>query len=208
MELFHAGVTNTMIFNMKKIILFLLILLPASLFSQNIDVDILKHINSPQPRYQDHFFRFVSNSDAIISFGVPAGMALVGLISKDKTLTRNGCEAFAGVAITAGFTFGLKYAVKRERPFNKYPGIIVNHTYKSIKDPSFPSGHTSIAFSLATSLSMQYPKWYIAAPAYMWTGAVGYSRMELGAHYPSDVLGGALTGVGSSYLVHKLNINK
>lgn len=178
------------------------------MFSQNIDVNILKHINSTQPRYQDHFFRFISNSDAIISFGVPAGMALAGLIAKNRTLTRNGCEAFAGVAITTGFTMGLKYTVKRERPFNKYPGIIVNHTYKSIKDPSFPSGHTSIAFSLATSLSMQYPKWYVAAPAYIWAGSVGYSRMELGAHYPSDVIGGALIGIGSSYLVHKIHIIK
>lgn len=190
---------------MKKLILFLFLLIPISLFSQNTDVDILKNINFTQPRYQDHFFRFISNSDAIISFGVPAGMTLVGLIAKNKDLTRNGCEAFAGVAITSVFTFGLKYTVKRERPFNKYPGIIVNHTYKSIKDPSFPSGHTSIAFSLATSLSMQYPEWYIAVPAYTWAGTVGYSRMELGAHYPTDVFGGALAGTGWAYLTHKFN---
>jgi len=193
---------------MKKLILILFLLIPLSVFSQNIDVDILKHINSVEPRYQDHFFRFISNSDAIISFGVPTGMALAGLIAKNKTLTRNGCEAFAAVGITTVFTMGVKYSVNRQRPFNKYPGIIVNHTYKSIRDPSFPSGHTSIAFSLATSLSMQYPNWYIVAPAYIWAGTVGYSRMELGAHYPIDVLGGAFTGTTLTYLTHKLNIIK
>jgi undecaprenyl-diphosphatase len=193
---------------MKKLILLLFLLIPISLFSQNPDIDILKNINFTQPRDQDSFFRFISNSDAIISFGVPAGMTIVGLIAKNKTLTRNGCEAFSGVAITSVFTFGIKKVVNRERPFNRYPGIIVNHTCKSIKDPSFPSGHTSIAFSLATSLSMQYPEWYVAAPAYIWAGTVGYSRMELGAHYPTDVLGGALTGASSAYLTHKLIFKK
>ena len=71
------------------------------------------------------------------------------------------------------------------------------------RSPSFPSGHTSGAFSFATSLTIACPKWYIAGPAYIWAGAVGYSRMDLGVHYPSDVLAGAIIGVGSAYLCYK-----
>ena len=66
--------------------------------------------------------------------------------------------------------------------------------------PSFPSGHTSDAFSLATALSIVYPKWYVVVPAYAWAVTVGYSRMALGVHYPGDVLAGALIGAGSAYL--------
>ena len=190
---------------MKKLFLLFLLLLPISLFSQNIDINTLKAIHNPQPTSSDGFFRFISNSDVYIAFGVPVTMTAIGLIKKDKTLTRNGYEALAAVSVNFAFTFGIKKIVNRERPFNKYPDYISNKTYKTIKDPSFPSGHTSIAFSLASSLSLQYNKWYVAIPAYAWAGTVGYSRMELGAHYPSDVIGGALVGIGSSYLTHTLN---
>ena len=70
---------------------------------------------------------------------------------------------------------------------------------------SFPSGHTSSAFALATSLSIVYPKWYVIVPSYLWASSVGYSRMHLGVHYPSDVLAGALVGTGSAFLSHALN---
>jgi membrane-associated phospholipid phosphatase len=68
-----------------------------------------------------------------------------------------------------------------------------------------PSGHTSTAFATATSLSMAYPKWYVIIPSYAWASSVGYSRMHLGVHYPSDVFIGAIVGSGSAFLTHKAN---
>jgi membrane-associated phospholipid phosphatase len=50
-----------------------------------------------------------------------------------------------------------------------------------------------------------YPKWYIIVPSICWAGAVGYSRMHLGVHYPSDVVAGALVGAGSAWLTHYVN---
>ncbi|HEU4788615.1 MAG TPA: phosphatase PAP2 family protein, partial [Flavobacterium sp.] len=51
---------------------------------------------------------------------------------------------------------------------------------------------------------------YVIAPSFLWAGAVGYSRMYLGVHYPTDVLAGAIVGSGSAFLCYKLNkwINK
>ena len=51
---------------MKKLIALLVILMPMSLFSQNMDVDILKSIHSPEPLPSDDFFRFVSNSNIYV----------------------------------------------------------------------------------------------------------------------------------------------
>ena len=69
--------------------------------------------------------------------------------------------------------------------------------------PSFPSGHTSGAFATATILSLEYPKWYVIVPSYLWAGTVGYSRLHLGVHYPTDVLGAMVVGAGSAYLSYK-----
>lgn len=66
-------------------------------------------------------------------------------------------------------------------------------------DPSFPSIHTASAFSLATSLSIKYPKWYVIAPSALWACSVGFSRMNQGVHYPSDVLAGAVLGTGCAF---------
>jgi undecaprenyl-diphosphatase len=96
----------------------------------------------------------------------------------------------------------MKYTFDRDRPFITYPDI----TKKSgAGSPSFPSGHTSSAFALATSLSLTYPKWYVIASSYTWAGTVAFSRMDLGVHYPSDILAGALVGGGCAWLTHVVN---
>ncbi len=109
--------------------------------------------------------------------------------------------------VSAFISTALKYSFKRERPFKTYPDL---EKEASGGGYSFPSGHTSDAFATATALSIAFPKWYVIAPSFVWAGAVGYSRMDLGVHYPSDVLAGAIVGSGSAYLTYKLNkwINK
>jgi membrane-associated phospholipid phosphatase len=194
---------NKLRFKMKKLILYILLLIPIPIFSQNIDVDILKHINSQETYKSDSFFRFMSNSEIYVIGAVPVGMATVGLIDRDKTTLKNaGCIAISS-AVNLGITAILKYTVKRQRPFRTYPGIIFNKSSKPINDPSFPSGHTSTSFNTATSLSLMYSKWYIIVPSYVWAGTVAYSRMDLGVHYPSDVLVGTLIGFESSYVIYK-----
>jgi membrane-associated phospholipid phosphatase len=129
-------------------------------------------------------------------------MAVTGLLTKDKKLFRNGCVTAIASALNGGITNAMKYSINRDRPFVTYPDI----TKKSkAGSPSFPSGHTSTAFATATSVSLLYPKWYIIVPSYLYAGTVAYSRMDLGVHYPSDVLAGALIGSGCAYLTWKVN---
>jgi membrane-associated phospholipid phosphatase len=186
----------------QRLLILILIFSCNSLHSQNIDIRMLRSINSPAALPSDNFFRFVSNSDAFVVAGIPAGMAVTGLIKKDKELVRNACVTAIASALNAGITNALKYSINRDRPFVTYPDIIKKSKAGS---PSFPSGHTSSAFATATFVSLSYPKWYIIAPSYLYAGTVAYSRMDLGVHYPSDVLAGALIGSGCAYLTYKVN---
>jgi membrane-associated phospholipid phosphatase len=172
------------------------------LLAQNVDIDLLKNINLNRNRSLDGTFTFVTNSSAPVSIGVPVILCGAGLIKHDSVLTRKALSIGASVAVTVIFTTIIKYSVDRPRPFETYSFIEKEAAGGS---PSFPSGHTSQAFALATSLSLNFTKWYVIAPSFLWAGAVGYSRMDLGVHYPSDVLAGAVLGAGCSWLTFKVN---
>jgi membrane-associated phospholipid phosphatase len=188
---------------MKRGILFLFLVVCSDRgFTQNLDIRLLRSFYSPEPLSSDDFFRFTSSSEVYLLFGIPAGMAVAGLIKDDRDMLRNACVSIAAAAINSAVTNGLKYSINRDRPFVTYSDILKKAPAGS---PSFPSGHTSSAFTTATSLSLAYPKWYVIVPSYSWACTVAYSRMHLGVHYPSDVLAGAVVGAGSAYLTFKIN---
>ena len=181
--------------------LFLTIVISTNAYSQNWDINLLNDINPQNP--SSSYWQKTSSTTYVVGVGVPATQLIVGFIKKDKNLQHQGLETIGGLAINSIVTYGLKYTVNRERPYDKYPLLI--NPYQIEDSHSFPSGHTSTAFSLATSLSIQYKKWYVVVPAYAWASSVGYSRLYLGEHYPSDVLAGAAVGAGSALLSHYLN---
>lgn len=175
--------------------------------AQNIDITILRDTNGNRNTSLDPSFKAITNSALPISVATPLIIYSVGLIKKDSTIKNQALFIGETFLVSAFITTALKYSIKRERPFNTYPDI---EKVTAAPGYSFPSGHTSTAFATATSLSMEYPKWYIIAPSFAWASAVGYSRMHLGVHYPSDVVAGAIVGSGSAYISYKLNkwINK
>jgi membrane-associated phospholipid phosphatase len=186
----------------NNILLFLFSVCTCSLFSQNADIDLLRKINVGRNQNLDNTFLVITNSVTPISILAPVSVAGIGFIKKDSTLKNKGIYIGATLLVSAGITVGLKYSVRRPRPFVTYPEI---EKMTKAGSESFPSGHTSTAFATATSLSLAFPKWYVIAPSYLWACSVGYSRMHLGVHYPSDVLAGAVVGAGSAILCYKAN---
>ena len=182
---------------MKKSILCFLIgwmaLFQAS--AQNWDINTVKKVNS----WDMHdLSRGLSHSGLILPVGVPTAMGVYALFKKDQPLLKEAIYIGTSVIEALGITMAMKYTFDRQRPYQKYPDLI--HPVSTEPDPSFPSGHTAAAFSLATSLSITYPKWYVIAPSAVWACGVGLSRINQGVHYPSDVLTGAAIGVGCAFV--------
>ncbi len=192
---------------MRKFTTIILLCSTFSLFTtqvlaQNADIDLLRSINSSGYGGLRHYSSFISNTTTAAAFSTPVVMGIVALIEKDDNLLRNAIYVGAAIGVDGVMTYSLKKIVNRDRPYVTYPDV---HPATFETSNSFPSGHTSLAFTTATAMSLKYPKWYVIAPSYLWACSVGYSRLNLGVHYPSDVIAGALLGAGSAYVTYKIN---
>jgi membrane-associated phospholipid phosphatase len=187
---------------MKNLLASLVIIVSFSSISQNWDINTLKKINIERNQQLDPTFKVITNSITPVTFAAPIAILGVGLLKKDKQLLQSSIDVTEALILNAIITTSMKYGINRDRPFITYPEI---DEQTGAGSPSFPSGHTSNAFAVATSLSIAFPKWYVITPSFIWAGAMGYSRMHLGVHYPSDVFVGAIIGSGCSFLTYYVN---
>lgn len=91
----------------------------------------------------------------------------------------------------------LKNLIARIRPYEIINGLVP--LIEKPTDYSFPSGHTGSSFGAACILYRKLPKRF-GIPALLLAMLIGFSRLYLGVHYPSDVLFGIISGVGISYV--------
>lgn len=171
--------------------------------AQSLDFSMLRAINKNEHPNWDKTMKITSTSIYPVMVAAPSSLLLTGYINDDKIMMRNGVKTGVAIGLNVLLTSGLKYAINRPRPFTQYPNDIVQRD--NVGKYSFPSGHTSTAFATATALTLSTKKWYVAVPSYAYACAVGYSRMRLGVHFPSDVLGGIVVGIGSSLLVFQID---
>jgi membrane-associated phospholipid phosphatase len=116
-------------------------------------------------------------------------------IDKNKLNTMRSLFVFLSLSFTGIFITILKWIAGRHRP-----GDLFNHGYFGFdyfgvgyELTSFPSGHSQTAFTLATALTILYPRWGI--PLFIIAGLVSISRIILTSHYLSDVIAGAGVGI-------------
>ncbi len=194
----------------QKILLgFLLLVSTTPANAQNADIGLLRKIHTPHNPGLNRSMRVVSSSAYWVSGLTPVASFMYARLVSRASIGGGPSEemrkpfVIAGsLGLGVGLIYITKISVGRPRPFVTYSDIVARDR---VGPYSFPSGHTGTAFALATSVSLCYPKWYIIAPAYVWAGAVGYSRMRLGVHYPSDVGAGAIIGAASAITCFYIN---
>lgn len=104
----------------------------------------------------------------------------------------------------------VKILTHRHRPFQDNPpnSKLWEGPFKGYEYSSFPSGHTIVAFSLASYFSSVYnDKLWVGILAYGMAGGVGLQRLYDGQHWSSDVFIGAALGVGIGQMVFRLMDN-
>jgi membrane-associated phospholipid phosphatase len=188
---------------LKKLLL-LLCLFSLEINAQNLDTRLLQNIYGHIQPTNINTAKTLSSTATPVSLALPASLLIVGFSTKNKTLQQQGWQALGGFVIASTATQVTKRIVLRQRPFIAQPSLFIARIEGEEPNYSFPSGHATTAFATATTLAINYRKWYVIVPAYAWAGAIGYSRMRLGVHYPSDVLAGAVTGVAGAWLSYKI----
>lgn len=117
-----------------------------------------------------------------------------------------GAASLVSIAICFCITnLVLKGCVARPRPDAVMDAIVP--LIKTPRDYSFPSGHTTVSFAGALVCYRMLPRRY-GIPALVLAGLIGFSRLYLGVHFPSDVLGGFLVALAGSWVSVKVLAGK
>ena len=139
---------------------------------------------------------------------VPISFYVGGLVKKDNYSANTALLAGEAVLDAQIVTIGLKDLAHRLRPIDVGPNGNFSDTWFESSNRSvggfgsFPSGHTMAAFSVATVFAERYRthRW-VPWVAYGLAGVVGLSRLNVQAHFPSDIFFGAALGYSVSHFV-------
>ncbi len=129
----------------------------------------------------------------IFTFSVTGGLILTGFASRNKRIKRLGLLSLQAVIISGGASQFCKHLFGRYRPYtlnghDRWEGISFKSDYAS-----FYSGHTSVAFALATVFAHEFKdRKFVPYLTYGLASITGLSRIYSDKHWASDVVTGAI----------------
>ncbi|MCH9707889.1 MAG: phosphatase PAP2 family protein [Actinomycetia bacterium] len=146
----------------------------------------------------DEPIRRLSNSANFSKLWMAAAAGLAG--AGGARGRRAAVTGLAAIGVTSAVVNqGFKRLYPRVRPDRDGREVPEARHVKMPESTSFPSGHSASGFAFATAVSSQLP--VVGVPLYFLAGAVAYSRVHTGVHYPGDVVIGSLVGAGIGGIV-------
>ncbi len=157
-----------------------------------------------QPSGNEYLLQ-IERFGAEYSFGVLGGFYLAGSLADNEKAVIVAQDGLAASIIASGLISpAIKIATGRSRPNEEQGTYNFQFLGASKLNSSFPSGHTTEAFALASVISAHYEETWIKTSAYAVATLVGVARTYHDAHFASDVLAGAMIGnwVGQRVVAH------
>ena len=116
-------------------------------------------------------------------------------------------DYLVALALVLTLTAVIKFAVDRPRPDEVMSGVRIVPVPSLFPDlePAFPSGHVARIAVLAAILVLVLPDWRFAFPLAVFVLLETLSRIYVGAHWPTDTIGGAALGITVGILVWRLD---
>jgi membrane-associated phospholipid phosphatase len=162
-----------------------------------------------QPR-NNSFLNSVENFGTTYAFATMGAFYAVGLATDNQHSVQVAEDAVIASAISATLNQTIKVTVNRSRPrdnvgtsdFQGFTGLNNNS--------SFPSGHTTEAFTLAAVIATSYEEDWVSYASYSVASLVGVARMYNDAHFASDVVTSAIIGtyIGRTVVKHNKHSRK
>ncbi|PIQ61846.1 MAG: hypothetical protein COV99_07795 [Bacteroidetes bacterium CG12_big_fil_rev_8_21_14_0_65_60_17] len=177
--------------------------------SRSLDVRWLKRVHEADSPWVRYPLQAAHRSAwPVFMLSVPTALA----VSETTGSWSSSDVAALGVSavLAGGGAVVLKRIFRRDRPYVTHAFVDPYHsraggdpTGRLLSDSaSMPSGHASLAASLAVSSMLSHPRPAIIAIGSTWAASVALSRVWLGVHYPSDILVGSLLGASVAAAVH------
>ena len=156
-----------------------------------------------QNHVRNDFLNVIMNGLSLMMNSGILAIVLVLFLLVFKRTRRIGVAAL--IALLVSFVINnliLKNAVARTRPYDAIEGLIL--IAKKPKDYSFPSGHSANSFVVAGTITwyLTRDKKWIGVLLLILSGLIAFSRLYVGAHYPTDVIFGTISGIIISIVVY------
>ena len=166
----------------------------------SLDFDVYEQLNGLADRHRAlaDGFRFFGQDGQVVFLVLLASL----FFARGKWRSRNGRHGVAAAGFSALLALGVAQLIgslwDRPRPYEAHPGD-AHLLLAPSPDPSFPSDHATAAYAIAVAILLRHRKGGVLA--LVLATLVALSRVALGTHYPTDILGGAALGAIAALLL-------
>lgn len=189
---------------MKNLIkIFIIIVMLFSMKLNGIDSIMTEKISSTNNDFNDGLSSvFMLFGDKYLIGSIFAGSYITSIITDDSELRKISLLAIKSAVISTTVTYSLKLLIHRHRPSNTEDPYVTDGVSFNLEHLSFPSGHTTLAFSTAKIINECYSeKKYLPYITYSVATITALSRIYDKEHWATDVLAGAAIGYFTASII-------